>query len=223
MSLPVLEGVNGEGKVERLSRPLTITAMGDQLPDVTALLVRWGQGDREAMDKLIPLVHQELHRIARRFMAGERATHTLQPTALINEAYVRLVQVRQVQWKDRTHFFAMSASVMRRVLVDFARARRNQKRGGAMALVTFDDQLPVRDESAAGVVALDDALQALASVDERKSRIIELRFFAGLSVEETAEVLDVSRDTVLRDWRLAKAWLARELRDDRSNGALARR
>jgi RNA polymerase sigma factor (TIGR02999 family) len=180
--------------------------------DVTGLLLRWGQGDRAAIDELVPLVHQELHRIALRYMAGERPGHTLQPTALVNEAYLRLVQVHRVNWKDRAHFFAMSARVMRRVLVDFARMRRDQKRGGGVSLVTFDENLDVSDETAAGVVALDDALEALARVDERKSRIIELRFFAGLSVEETAEALDVSRDTVLRDWRLAKAWLARELR-----------
>jgi RNA polymerase sigma factor (TIGR02999 family) len=185
--------------------------MPKSAPDVTGLLVRWGQGDRAAIDELIPLVHRELHRIAQQYMAGERGAHTLQPTALVNEAYMRLVQVHRVNWKDRAHFFAMSARVMRRVLVDFARTRRYQKRGGGVSLVTFDEDLPVTDESAAGVVALDDALEALARLDERKSRIIELRFFAGLTVEESAEALDVSRDTILRDWRLAKAWLAREL------------
>src|SRR5262245_44759418 len=134
--------------------------MPKSAPDVTGLLVRWGQGDRAAIDELIPLVHQELHRIARQYMAGERGTHTLQPTALVNEAYMRLVQVHRVNWKDRAHFFAMSARVMRRVLVDFARTHRYQKRGGGVSLVTFDEDLAVTDESAAGVVALDDALEA---------------------------------------------------------------
>jgi RNA polymerase sigma factor (TIGR02999 family) len=149
--------------------------MRDVSPDVTALLLRWGQGDGGAMDELMPLVCEELHRMARHYMAGERATHTLQPTALVNEVYLRLVNVRQVGWKDRAHFFAMSARVMRRVLVDFARAHRYQKRGGGVSFVTFDEELAVSDESAAGVVALDDALGALAQIDERKSRVIELR------------------------------------------------
>ena len=182
------------------------------MSDVTALLVRWGQGDNAARDELIPLVHDELHRIACRYMAGERASHTLQPTALVNEAYLRLIDVQRVRWTDRTHFLAISARLMRRVLVDFARARRSQKRGGGIDMVTFDEELPVFDESAAGVVALDEALQALAVFDERKSRVIELRFFGGLSVEQTALALDVSPDSVMRDWRLAKAWLSRALR-----------
>jgi len=188
--------------------------MRDVFPDVTALLLRWGQGDGAAMDELMPLVCEELHRMARYYMAGERATHTLQPTALVNEVYLRLVNVRQVGWKDRAHFFAMSARVMRRVLVDFARAHRYQKRGGGVSFVTFDEELSVSDESAAGVMALDDALEALAQIDERKSRVIELRFFGGLTIEETASALDVSPDTIMRDWRLAKAWLSRELQRD---------
>lgn len=188
------------------------------MSDVTALLVRWGQGDNAARDELIPLVHDELHRIAFRYMAGERASHTLQPTALVNEAYLRLIDVQRVRWTDRTHFLAVSARLMRRVLVDFARARRSQKRGGGVDMVTFDEELPVLDESAAGVVALDEALQTLAAFDERKSRVIELRFFGGLSVDETALALDVSPDTVMRDWRLAKAWLSRALRPTRING-----
>jgi RNA polymerase sigma-70 factor, ECF subfamily len=182
------------------------------MSDVTALLVRWGQGDNAARDELIPLVHDELHRIACRYMAGERAGHTLQPTALVNEAYLRLIDVQRVRWTDRTHFLAISARLMRRVLVDFARARRSQKRGGGVDMVTFDEELPVFDESAASVVALDEALQTLGAFDERKSRVIELRFFGGLSIAETALALDVSPDTVMRDWRLAKAWLSRALR-----------
>jgi RNA polymerase sigma factor (TIGR02999 family) len=145
-------------------------------------------------------------------MAGERAGHSLQATALINEAYVRLVDGKAVAWHDRTHFLAVSARVMRRILVDHARARHYQKRGGAAVKVTFDDALVVADEPRDDLVALDDALEALAKFDERKSRVIELRFFGGLSVEETASALNVSPDTVMRDWRLAKAWLQREMR-----------
>jgi RNA polymerase sigma-70 factor (ECF subfamily) len=155
---------------------------------------------------------QELHQIARRCMAGERAGHSLQATALINEAYIRLVDVRHVNWQDRTHFLAMSARLMRRVLVDHARSRGYQKRGGDAVKVTFDEGLEVGAEPGRDLVALDDALHALAKFDERKSRVIELRFFGGLSVEETASVLNVSPDTVMRDWRLAKAWLLREMR-----------
>jgi RNA polymerase sigma-70 factor (ECF subfamily) len=170
----------------------------------------WRQGDAEALDALVPLVQRELHDIARRCMAGERVGHTLQPTALVNEAYVRLVDVRRVNWQNRAHFLAMAARVMRRVLVDSARSRRAKKRGGEVLRVTFDEGLPVADDQP-DLLALDDALQALARMDARKSQVIELRFFGGLSVEETATVLSVSADTVLRDWRLAKAWLTREM------------
>jgi RNA polymerase sigma-70 factor, ECF subfamily len=168
---------------------------------------------------LIPLVHQELHRIARRCMAGERVGHSLQATALVNEAYVRLVDGKAVQWRDRTHFLAVSARVMRRVLVDHARARHYQKRGGHAAKVTFDEGLQVSSEPGPDFVALDDALEALAQFDERKSRVIEMRFFGGLTVDETAAVLNVSPATVMGDWRLAKAWLKREMRRDRSHDA----
>jgi RNA polymerase sigma-70 factor (ECF subfamily) len=176
------------------------------------LLLKWGQGDEGALERLIPLVHEELHRIARRCMAGERAGHSLQATALVNEAYVRLVDGTAVEWHDRAHFLAVSARIMRRILVDHARARHYQKRGGHAAHVTFDESLVVTNEPGQDFVALDDALQALATFDERKSRVIELRFFGGLSVEETASVLKVSPDTVMRDWRLAKVWLRREMR-----------
>jgi RNA polymerase sigma factor (TIGR02999 family) len=161
---------------------------------------------------LIPLVHEELHRIARRCMAGEREGHSLQATALVNEAYVRLVDGKAVEWHDRAHFLAVSARIMRRILVDHARARGAHKRGGADARVTFDEALVVTLEAREDFVALDDALEALATFDERKSRVVELRFFGGLSVEETAAVLKVSVDTVMRDWRLAKAWLQAEMR-----------
>jgi RNA polymerase sigma factor (TIGR02999 family) len=166
----------------------------------------------------MPLVHRELHDIARRCMARERAGHTLQATALLNEAYIRLVDVRRVNWQNRAHFLAMAARVMRRVLVDAARARGYKKRGGDAVRVTFDEGLRVAEEPGHDLVALDDALQALAKFDERKSRVIELRFFGGLSVEETASVLDVSPDTVMRDWRLAKAWLLREMSGGSNRG-----
>ena len=149
--------------------------------------------------------------MARQYMAGERPNHVLQPTALVNEAYLRLVDLQQVNWTDRTHFFSMSARLMRRVLVDFARARRSQKRGGGDVLIGLDPELPISDESDASVLALNDALDALERFDQRKSQVVELRFFAGLSVKETAKVLEVSPDTVMRDWRLAKAWLSQEM------------
>jgi len=186
-------------------RPLPNTA------EVTGLLLKWGQGNDSALERLIPLVYDELHRIARRHIGHEAIGHSLQPTALVNEAYLRLVAAHNVAWQDRTHFLAVSARIMRRILVDHARSRRYQKRGGDAVRVTFDEALAVSDESTQDLVALDDALVALETFDERKSRVIELRFFGGLSVEETASVLEVSPDTVLRDWRLAKAWLRREM------------
>ena len=185
--------------------------------NITALLLKWGKGDEGARDRLIPLVHRELHQIARRCMAGERVGHSLQATALVNEAYVRLVDGKAVAWQDRAHFLAVSARVMRRILVDHARARHAQKRGGKGVRVTFDEALVVTDEPRQNFVALDDALEALAKFDERKSRVVELRFFGGLSVEETASILNVSPDTVMRDWRLAKAWLQGEMRGNRSD------
>jgi RNA polymerase sigma-70 factor, ECF subfamily len=183
------------------------------------LLLRWGRGDEGAREQLIPLVHEELHRIARRCMAGERVGHSLQATALVNEAYVRLVDGKAVAWQDRAHFLAVSARVMRRILVDHARARHAQKRGGDGARVTFDEALVVTDEPRRDVVALDAALEALAKFDDRKSRVVEMRFFGGLSVAETAAVLSVSPDTVMRDWRLAKAWLQGEMRGDHADDA----
>lgn len=187
--------------------------------NVTGLLLQWGQGDQDALGRLIPLVHQELHRIARRCMAGENAGNSLQATALVNEAYLRLVDGTAVAWQDRAHFLAVSARAMRRILVDHARARGAEKRGGQAARVTFDEALAVTDGERLDFVALDDALQALSTFDERKSRVIEMRFFGGLSVEETAAVLKVSPATVMGDWRLAKAWLKREMRGDRSHDA----
>jgi RNA polymerase sigma factor (TIGR02999 family) len=179
--------------------------------DITTLLVAWGRGDEAALQQLIPLVHRELHQIARRCLKNERPDHTLQPTALVNEAYLRLVDVRRMSWKNRTHFLAMSARLMRRVLVDFARSRQYQKRGGGLMKVSLDEAHGVSTERGQDLVALDEALTTLSAIDERKARVIEMRFFGGLTVEETAAVLDVSRETVLRDWRLARAWLMREL------------
>ena len=179
---------------------------------ITQLLLAWGHGDEAALTQMIPLVHRELQQIARRCMAGERGGHSLQATALVNEAYVRLVDVQQMNWQNRAHFLAMAARLMRRILVDHARLKGYAKRGGGVTKTVLDEALVVSNEPGRDLVALDDALEALASVDERKSRMIELRFFGGLSVEETAMVLNVSPDTVKRDWRLAKAWLLRELR-----------
>jgi RNA polymerase sigma-70 factor, ECF subfamily len=181
------------------------------------LLLKWRQGDEGALERLIPVVYQELHRIARRCMAGENVGHSLQATALVNEAYVRLVDGKVVAWKDHAHFLAVCARVMRHILVDHARAKHYQKRGGDAVRVTLDEELVVSNEPAQDFLALDDALMALAKFDERKSRVIEMRFFGGLSVEETAAVLKMSPATVMGDWRLAKAWLKREMRGDHSN------
>ena len=189
--------------------------MPEQSPeslDVTTLLLAWGNGDQQALDRLVPYVHGELRRIAQRAMMRERHDHTLQPTALVNELYLRLVDMSQVQWNNRAHFFALSARLMRRILVDLARARGYQKRGGGAPVVCLDESLataPVRPDE---VVALDEALERLAEIDPRRSQVVELRFFGGLGVEETAEALNVSRHTVMRDWTLARTWLYRELR-----------
>jgi len=180
--------------------------------DVTALLLAWGRGDETALEQLIPLVEHELRRIARRCMAGERAGHSLQATALVNEAYLRMIDVQRIRWQDRAHFLAMAARLMRRVLIDWARSKQYQKRGGGALKVTFDEGLQVADERSHDLIAVDEALEALAKFDGRKSRVVELRFFGGLSVEETASVLGVSPDTVMRDWKLAKAWLLTEIR-----------
>lgn len=183
--------------------------------DVTGLLLRWGQGDSAALEQLIPHVERELHRIALRCMAGERGGHTLQATALVNEVYMRLVDGKAVAWQDRAHFLAVAARAMRRILVDHARGKQAHKRGGDVVKVSFDEALVVSNDSADDFVALDEALESLAELSPRKSRVIELRFFGGLTIEETASVLDISADTVMRDWRLARAWLQREMRDER--------
>ncbi len=181
------------------------------MADVTALLVEWRSGNEQVFHKLLPLVHEELRRIASRHMARERGDHVLQATALVNEAYLRMVDVRHVQLQDRAHFYALAARLMRRVLVDSARAQKNQKRGGSLQRVTFDEHLPVATDTPENLIDLDDALQALAVDYERKANVVELRFFGGLSVQETAEALQISPETVMRDWKFAKNWLLREL------------
>lgn len=180
-------------------------------PQVTQLLVAWGNGDEAARDELMPLVYQELHRLAHQYMKRETPGHTLQTSALVNEAFVKLVDQKDVHWQNRAHFFGIAAQLMRRILVDHARSRQYLKRGGGAHHVSLEEAAIVSQERAADVVALDDALTSLAAIDERKSRIVELRFFGGLSIEETAEVLAVSPGTVMRDWTLAKAWLRRAM------------
>jgi RNA polymerase sigma-70 factor, ECF subfamily len=186
--------------------------------DVSQLLRAWSDGNRSALDRLTPVVYQELRRLARRYMRGERDGHSLQTTALVNEAYMRLVDYKRMQWQNRAHFFAVSAQLMRRILVEHAR-RHNLKRGGGMQHVSLDEAAAVGGERAADMVALDDAMHALARLDSRKVQVVEMRFFGGLSVEEAAEVLKVSPVTVMRDWSTAKAWLYREM----TGGAVSER
>jgi len=193
-----------------------LSTSGDE---VTRLLKAWSAGEESALEKLVPLIYAELHRAAQRYMSRERSDHTLQTTALINETYLRLVDFQHISWQNRAQFFGICSQLMRRILVDFARSRGSQKRGADGVHLTLDETLIVSRESHADIIALDDALKALAAVDERKSRVIELRFFGGLSVAETAEVLKVSDETVKRDWRLAKAWLLRQFRKQDSHDA----
>ena len=179
--------------------------------NLTQLLVAWNNGEQDALEQLIPLVYNELHRLAHRYMGRERCEHTLQSTALVHEAYERLINLKDVSWQNRAHFFAVSAQLMRRILVDYARSRRFNKRGGQWRQVPLNEAVAVFPNRRTDIVELDDALCALAAIDPRKSRVVELRFFGGLSIKETAEVLHVSEETVLRDWRLAKVWLLRQL------------
>ena len=182
----------------------------------TALLLAWGRGEADAFDRLVPLVHAELRRLAVRYMSRERPGHSLQATALVNEAYLRLIEINHVSWQNRAHFFAMSARAMRRILVDSARARNNDKRGGGIPRASLDEALRVASPEP-DFVALDDALNGLEACHPRKGQVVELRYFGGLSVEETAEALHVSTDTVKRDWRFAKLWLLRELSGERAD------
>jgi RNA polymerase sigma factor (TIGR02999 family) len=175
--------------------------------EVTQILLSWNKGDKEALEQLIPLVEVELRRLARRFMRRERGDHTLQTSALINEAYLRLVDQQSVQWEDRAHFFKVAAQVMRHILIDHARRHRYLKRGGGAEKVPLDDLAEISDRRAAELIAMDDALRDMAVTDPRKSQVVELRFFGGLSIEETAEVLNISPATVMREWRSARAWL----------------
>jgi RNA polymerase sigma factor (TIGR02999 family) len=179
--------------------------------EVTQLLLAWNDGEQGALDKLIPIVHTELSRLAHYYMVGERSGHTLQTTALVNEAYLRLVDSSRVRWQNRAHFFAVSAQLMRRILVDFARSRNYAKRGGGAEQVSLDESMIVSEDRDGDLVTLDTALTGLAAVDPRKGRVVELRFFGGLTEQESAEVLKVSAETVRRDWRLARAWLLREM------------
>jgi len=183
--------------------------------EVTQLLLAWSDGDNSALEKLIPLVYDELRRLARRYMVRERSGHTLQTTALVNEAYLRMVDLKEVQWQNRAHFFAVSAQLMRHILVDFARSRGYKKRGGGTVQIPIDDALDVSTHEPSDLIALDDALNSLAEIDARKSKVVEMRFFGGLSVEETAHVLKISPETVMRDWKMAKVWLLREISGDK--------
>ena len=178
---------------------------------VTQLLRAWSQGDQSVIDELYQLVYDELHRLAHRYMRRENPGHALQTTALVNEAYLRLADVRYLNWEDRAHFFAVSANVMRRILIDEARARRAERRGGENLFIAIDEALDSEKQEDLDLIALDLALQGLAKVNERQSKVVELRYFGGLTVEETAAVLGVGPDTVMRDWRFAKAWLKREM------------
>jgi RNA polymerase sigma-70 factor, ECF subfamily len=179
--------------------------------DITRLLIAWSDGDRAALDQLIPIVYDHLRQLAGRYMRRERVGHTLQTTALVHEVYLRLIDQRQARFENRAHFFAIAAQLMRRIVVDHARTQQRAKRGGAAQRLSLDEAALLTPAQSAEVLALDEALETLAEIDERKSRVIEMRYFGGLSVEETAAVLDVSENTVIRDWALAKAWLQREL------------
>jgi RNA polymerase sigma factor (TIGR02999 family) len=179
--------------------------------EITEQLIAWSRGDEAALEKLIPAVYQELRRMADSYLRREDAGHSLQPTALVHEAYLRLIDQTRVDWQNRAHFFGVAAQMMRRILIDHAKTKHRAKRGGATVKVVLDENAMITHERAAELLALDDALRALARMDERKSQIVELRYFGGLTVEETAQVLGISDKTVMRDWSLAKAWLYREL------------
>jgi RNA polymerase sigma factor (TIGR02999 family) len=183
----------------------------DTSPDITGLLLAWSDGDRDALEMLTPLVYRELKKLAESYLRRERVGHTLQPTALAHEAYIKLIDQRNVRWRNRAHFYGIAAQAMRRILVDHARARLTEKRGSGGAVVSLDEAIDVSDERAGQLLALDDALERLAELDPQNSRVVELRYFGGMTLEETAEILGVSRATVIREWRAAKAWLYGEL------------
>jgi len=183
----------------------------DTSPDITQLLLAWSDGDREALEKLTPLVYRELKKLAESYMRRERAGHSLQPTALAHEAYIKLIDQQNVQWQNRAHFFGIAAQAMRRILVDHARARLAGKRGSGGAVVSLDEAVDVSDQRADQLIALDEALKRLAELDPKRGRVVELKYFGGMTLEETAEVLGVSRAKVIREWRMAKAWLYGEL------------
>ena len=185
--------------------------MDHRQPEITRILQAWSGGDREAVDTLMPLVYDELHKVAAQYLRKQRPDHTLQPTALVNEAYLKLIDQKAVRWQNRAHFFGIAAQMMRRILVDYARSRNYAKRGGGAVQISLDEALIVSDERSAEVVNVHEALERLAELDPRKSKVVELRFFGGLSIDETAEALSVSPGTVMRDWTLAKAWLRREM------------
>lgn len=185
--------------------------MDEQRPDITRILRAWSGGNREAVDDLMPLVYDELHKVAAQYLRKQRPDHTLQPTALVNEAYLKLVDISNVSWEDRAHFFAVASQTMRHVLVDHARGRNREKRGGGAQKVSLDEAMAFVDNNEVDVLMLDDAMRALAEIDEQQSRIVELRFFGGLTVEETALVLRISPATVKREWRIAKAWLHKRM------------
>ena len=205
------------GAMEKPTLPGDDKAQKPPIGEVSGLLRAWGDGDRAALDRLTPIVYEELRRLASHYMRGERPGHSLQTTALVNEAYMRLVDYKGMQWQNRAHFFAVSSQLMRRILVDHAR-RHNLKRGGGVPHVSFEETAEVGGDRAADLVALDDAMEAMARLDPRKVQVVEMRFFGGLSVEETAEVLKVSPVTVMRDWSTAKAWLYRELSSGAPDG-----
>jgi RNA polymerase sigma-70 factor, ECF subfamily len=223
LSLKGWEGQAGQGMIPvrgamgNSEQPVSKVSPDPDNWEVSGLLRAWSDGDRSALDRLTPIVYDELHRLASRYMRGERPGHSLQATTLVNEAYMRLVDYKSMRWQNRAHFFAVSSQLMRRILVEHAR-RHNLKRGGEVLHVSLEDTAEVGGDRAADLVALDDALEALARVDPRKVQVVEMRFFAGLSVEETAEVLKISSVTVMRDWSTAKAWLYRELTGGATDG-----
>ena len=192
---------------------------GDMAGEITALLNAWNRGDETALERIIPLVYRELHRRAERYMSREHGGHTLQATALLNEVYLRLVDLPQRNWKNRAHFLAICAQLMRRILVDFARSRHSQRRGGGQRNLPLNEEVTASTRSPAEIIAVDNAVNKLSALDARKGRVVELRFFGGLGVEETAEVLKISPETVMRDWKMAKVWLLREISENMNHGA----